>query len=182
MMATELINVARRTFVGRRLIVGVIVLIDVARKVAAAQASDCPTRPGNGRAELSQWGLGLVRHEGCRDAFLLSYHHLPYSNMSTTWQAKASAKKAAQDALIPDALRLPSPPADSVLDVTTFPLDSVLSERDLEITSVADITTLLGKLSSGAWTAVEVTQAFCNRALVAHQLVCSSSSKRESLS
>lgn len=88
-----------------------------------------------------------------------------------TWQQRAAAKKAAQAALIPAHLRLASPPGPEVLDVTTFPFESVLSARDMEITSAPTVGFLLERLQAGEWTAVEVTGAFCNRALVAHQLV-----------
>lgn len=88
-----------------------------------------------------------------------------------TWQEKAAAKRASLAALIPDDLKLPTLPAPDVLNVTEYPLHAVLSPRDLEITDTADVGVLLAKMSSGAWTATEVTTAYCKRALVAHQLV-----------
>jgi amidase len=91
--------------------------------------------------------------------------------MTMSWQAKAEEKRAKQAALIPDSLKLKNPPGEEVLNVVEFPFDSVLSARDVEITNVEDITTLLAKVGSGEWSATEVTRAFCTRALVAHQLV-----------
>lgn len=88
-----------------------------------------------------------------------------------TWQEKSAAKRTAQAALIPDSLQIKKPPGEEVLNVADFPFDSILSPRDIEITTVEDVTTLLARVASGHWSATEVTRAFCNRALVAHQLV-----------
>ncbi|KAJ6561163.1 general amidase [Mycena vulgaris] len=88
-----------------------------------------------------------------------------------TWQDQAAAKRARLAALIPDDLKLPTLPAADVLNVTSYPLDAVLSLRDLEITETADVGILLEKMSTGVWTATEVTSAYCKRALVAHQLI-----------
>ncbi len=87
-----------------------------------------------------------------------------------TWQEAAAQKRAKLAALIPDDVKLPTIPGPEVLNVTNYPLDSVLSARDLEITNTADVGILLEKLSTGAWTATEVTSAYCKRALAAHQL------------
>ncbi len=95
---------------------------------------------------------------------------MPVAASTSSWQDLAAAKKATRDGLIPDSLKLKSPPPPSVTDVTTFPFESVLSAHDVEITSVPTVSFLLDRLRSGAWTAVEVTRAFCNRALVAQQL------------
>ncbi|KAL1889651.1 hypothetical protein Sste5346_008770 [Sporothrix stenoceras] len=46
-----------------------------------------------------------------------------------------------------------------------------LSSRGLEITGARDATELLAQIHSGAWTAEEVTLAFCKRAITAHQHV-----------
>lgn len=96
---------------------------------------------------------------------------MPVPNSTESWQDRAAAKRAARDGHIPDSLTLKSPPPAEVTDVTTFAFESVLSARDVEITSVPTVTFLVKKLQSGEWTAVEVTRAFCNRALVAQQLV-----------
>lgn len=88
-----------------------------------------------------------------------------------SWQEQAVAKRASLAALIPDELKLPTLPGANVLNVTNYPLDSVLSTRDLEITDTADVGVLLEKMSTGVWSATEVTTAYCKRALAAHQLV-----------
>jgi amidase len=94
--------------------------------------------------------------------------------MSTTWQELAAEKKARQAASIPKEWLI-VPPASDVLDVTDFPPKcGLLSARELEITGVSQVATLLNKLATGEWSSVEVTTAFCKRAIIAHQLVCSS--------
>ena len=88
------------------------------------------------------------------------------------WKPIAEAKRASLAELIPPAWRLPDgvlPPADALRDVTAFP-NQFLSPREVEITE-RDATTLLGLLAKGEYTAVEVTNAFCHRAAIAHQTV-----------
>ncbi|KAK4701042.1 amidase, partial [Phenoliferia sp. Uapishka_3] len=88
-----------------------------------------------------------------------------------TWESKAAEKRARLASLIPENLKLKTLPTADVLDVINYPLSEVLSARDLEITDSGDVEFVLGKMATGEWTAVEVTTAFCNRAIVAHQLV-----------
>ncbi|GAA5853800.1 hypothetical protein JCM8547_007456 [Rhodosporidiobolus lusitaniae] len=57
-----------------------------------------------------------------------------------------------------------------VLDVTFVPLDDVLTPKQLEITT-SELDVLLDKLQKGEWKAVEVTDAFCHRAVIAHYLI-----------
>jgi amidase len=88
-----------------------------------------------------------------------------------TWQELAAEKKARQTASIPKEWLI-TPPADDVLDVTDVPAKcGLLSARDLEITTISDVTILLQKLATGEWLSVEVTTAFCKRAIIAHQVV-----------
>jgi hypothetical protein len=90
-----------------------------------------------------------------------------------SWESIAEKKRAALRDSIPSQWIIPSdilPPGDQA-DVTTFPRESgFFTEHELEITSTnaADI---LGKVASKEWTAVEVAEAFCKTAAVAHQLV-----------
>ena len=92
-----------------------------------------------------------------------------------TWQELAAEKKARQLASIPKEWLI-TPPADDVLDVTDVPAKcGLLSARDLEITTINDATALLQKLATGEWSSVEVTTAFCKRAIIAHQVVRPSS-------
>ncbi|KAF2400842.1 amidase [Trichodelitschia bisporula] len=70
------------------------------------------------------------------------------------------------DWFLPDAIK----PPDSQLNVTRFPAESrFFTSRELELTSLG-AASLLEKLASGAWSAVEVAEAYCKRAAVAHQL------------
>lgn len=52
----------------------------------------------------------------------------------------------------------------------------LLTERELEITEQYTPTGLVSALADGRLTSVEVTLAYCKRAAVAHQLVCSTAS------
>ncbi|KAH9935666.1 general amidase [Fomitopsis serialis] len=65
-----------------------------------------------------------------------------------------------------------STPAPHRLDVTGLPRESgILSDREIEITEVTDVDTLLRRLATAEWSAVEVTTAFYKRAVIAHQAV-----------
>jgi len=93
----------------------------------------------------------------------------------STWQELAAEKKKRQIASIPKEWLITTP-ADDVLDVTDVPSNcGLLSARELEITAVSEVAVLLNKLATGEWSSVEVTTAFCKRAIIAHQLVCPSS-------
>jgi len=93
----------------------------------------------------------------------------------STWQELAADKKRRQTASIPKEWLI-TQPADDVLDVTDVPTScGLLSARELEITAVSEVAILLNKLATGEWSSVEVTTAFCKRAIIAHQLVCPSS-------
>ena len=95
--------------------------------------------------------------------------------MSISWQELAAEKKRRQAASI-EKEWLIKPPADDVLDVTDVPSNCrLLSARELEITAVSEVAVLLDNLATGKWSSVDVTTAFCKRAIVAHQLVCQSS-------
>jgi amidase len=59
----------------------------------------------------------------------------------------------------------------SITDVTSIPTTcGLLTPSQLAITEMT-ATQLLSKLHTGALTSVEVTEAFCGRAAIAHQLV-----------
>jgi amidase len=93
--------------------------------------------------------------------------------MSTTlpWEQRVADKRQRQHDSIPKEWLIEIP-AEDVLDVTHIPTScGLLSEKDVEITETTDLNLLLEKLASGIWTSVEVTTAFCKRAVIAHQLV-----------
>jgi amidase len=87
------------------------------------------------------------------------------------WEAVCSARKDAQLASIPRDWIIQLPP-DTKTNVLDVPLHSgLLSQKELEITEVTDVQTLLKKLHSAEWSSVEVTTAFYKRAIIAQQLV-----------
>jgi hypothetical protein len=94
--------------------------------------------------------------------------------MQSDWRAIAERKRAARDALIPEAWRIPPahmPNADG-LDVLHIPVQcGILSAAELEITDTS-AEGILECIRNGKWTARAVCLAFCKRAAVAQQLVC----------
>ena len=89
------------------------------------------------------------------------------------WETVAAAKRQDIFNAIPPKWRLPepTPPATEVRDVTGSYIQQFLTPREVEITET-DAVGITQRTTSGKWTAVEVTEAFCHRAALAHQLVC----------
>ncbi|GKZ21627.1 hypothetical protein AbraIFM66951_005167 [Aspergillus brasiliensis] len=85
-----------------------------------------------------------------------------------SWRKAAQAKRQAILDAIPQQWRIQhvSPP----LDVTGEFIQGFLTSREIEITE-ADAVAITAQTTSGNWSAVEVTEAFCHRAAIAHQLV-----------
>jgi hypothetical protein len=91
----------------------------------------------------------------------------------TAWARKATAKRAALLDSIPSAFRIPANiiPPETQLDVSRFPAESKwFTPEELEIISTS-APALLEKIASKAWSAQDVTKAFCKSAAAAHQLV-----------
>ncbi|KAJ5495774.1 Acetamidase [Penicillium diatomitis] len=90
----------------------------------------------------------------------------------SNWQALAEAKRQAILNAIPEKWRLPTPvpAASEVRDVTGPYIQKYLSEREIEITE-ADAVDIVAQTSTGRWSAVEVIEAFCHRAALAHQFI-----------
>lgn len=87
------------------------------------------------------------------------------------WQQIAAEKRASLAAAIPEKWRLSSiPSAQAQPDMTGAYIQQFLTPREIEITE-KDAADILSKTTTGAWTAVEVTEAFCHRAALAQQLV-----------
>ncbi|KAF9235544.1 amidase signature domain-containing protein [Melanogaster broomeanus] len=90
------------------------------------------------------------------------------------WQSLCNARKAAQEASIPDAWRIKLPP-ETCLDVRSVTEDcGLLSPRELEIIDlgtkdVSALAHLLADKNSG-YTSLEVTTAYLKSAIVAHQV------------
>lgn len=99
-----------------------------------------------------------------------------------SWEELVAQKKASLKEDVPEAWRLPEvilqkyrPSGLSqpfiLCDSNVLQHIAFLSEHDIEITENNSATQLIGKLSTGELTALEVTTAFCKRAAVASQLV-----------
>ncbi|KAI1874129.1 uncharacterized protein JN550_002708 [Neoarthrinium moseri] len=91
-----------------------------------------------------------------------------------SWQDLKAAKKAEQDARIPEEWRLKAAdfPSQDVADLRSIAQTcGILSEDELEITGDRyDATSLATAIADGKYSAVEVVTAFCKRAAVGHQL------------
>jgi amidase len=98
--------------------------------------------------------------------------------MTETWQQLAAEKQKQVASKIPAAWRLPTDvlatiSEDSPTSVISIPRScGILSEKDLDITESFSAVELLKRLANGEFTAVDVTEAFCKRAAIAQQLVC----------
>ncbi|KAL2820994.1 amidase signature domain-containing protein [Aspergillus cavernicola] len=88
------------------------------------------------------------------------------------WKALADAKCQSTLNTIPSKWRIqePIPPAAELRDVTGSYIQQFLTPREIEITEL-DAFDIAEKTTTGEWAAVEVTEAFCHRAAIAHQLV-----------
>lgn len=88
------------------------------------------------------------------------------------WKQLAAAKRQSILDAIPEKWRIqdPLPPPEELRDVTGPYIQQFLTSREVEITET-DALGITEKTTSGIWTAVEVTEAFCHRAALAHQLV-----------
>ncbi|GAQ45822.1 hypothetical protein AtubIFM57143_006306 [Aspergillus tubingensis] len=85
-----------------------------------------------------------------------------------SWQKAAQAKRQAILDAIPQKWRIQY---DTLpIDVTGGFIQGYLTPREIEITE-ADAVAITAQTTVGNWSAVEVTEAFCHRAAIAHQLV-----------
>jgi amidase len=93
--------------------------------------------------------------------------------IGSSWLTQGEAKRQSILNAIPAKWRLadPVPPATELRDVTGSYIQQYLSEREIEITE-SDAVGIVAQTTTGRWSAVEVTEAFCHRAALAHQLVC----------
>ena len=93
-----------------------------------------------------------------------------------SWQPTADARRTKINNAIPTSHRLPPGFLECLTDarnVITIPdCCGVLTQQEIEITSISSATKLLEDIRNRVFTAVEVTTAFCKRASIAHQLVC----------
>jgi amidase len=97
----------------------------------------------------------------------------------SSWQEAAKKKREAVLALIPEAWVLPSIPSpEEQRDVSGSYIEQYLNDQEKEITNT-DAPEILAKVTKGVWTSVQVTEAFCHRAALAHQLVSASETVRK---
>ncbi|KAJ4315080.1 hypothetical protein N0V94_006134 [Neodidymelliopsis sp. IMI 364377] len=92
-------------------------------------------------------------------------------NSGRNWQEIASSKRQSLIEAIPSEWRLKStdvPPVDELIDVTSL-IATFLNPLEQRITS-ANALTILENVRCSIWSAIAVTQAFCHRAALAHQL------------
>ena len=89
--------------------------------------------------------------------------------MTRDWKEIAEEKREAILCAIPSEWKISSPPAEEVEDITGPYIEQYLSPKEIEITNT-DAVGIVEKAKSGAWSAVEITKAFCHRAALAHQL------------
>jgi amidase len=98
------------------------------------------------------------------------------------WQQLIEKKKAIRDALIPEKWRLPTTITSKVSPESTASAFELLNEAELLTDQEKDITegytavSLTAKIAAGELLSYDVTAAFCKRAAIVHQLVCSPSS------
>lgn len=91
--------------------------------------------------------------------------------MVEAWQTIASEAQANLLKSIPLKWRLPSPVDSSVTDVRSIPRTcGLLTQRQIDITEQT-ASELVPQLRDGTLSSVEVTEAFCARAAIAHQCV-----------
>ncbi|KAK9456947.1 amidase signature domain-containing protein [Dipodascopsis uninucleata] len=93
----------------------------------------------------------------------------------STWQEVVAQKRADREKLLePFKLAEDKLPPKDQLNVYDFiesgGADSILTEKDKEITSIDDIDTLAAAIRDGKYSSYEVISAFIKRATVAHQL------------
>lgn len=89
-----------------------------------------------------------------------------------SWQVRAKTKRDAVNNLIPEQWRIKSPIPSPLeqRDVTGAYICQYLSDAEVKITET-DAVGIVKETTAGRWTAVEVAEAFCHRAALAHQLV-----------
>lgn len=94
--------------------------------------------------------------------------------MATDWKAQGAAKRQAILDTIPKKWVIKIPSKEEQRDVTGSYIRQFLTSREIEITET-DAVGITDHTTTGKWSAVEVTDAFCHRAALAHQLVRSKS-------
>lgn len=91
--------------------------------------------------------------------------------MVSDWKSLATAKSDAILGSIPEKWRLSKVPSvEEQKDVTGTYIQQFFDKKEIEITET-DAVGIAEKVAAGTWSALDVTEAFCHRAALAHQLV-----------
>lgn len=87
------------------------------------------------------------------------------------WKHPAKEKREAVLALIPPQWRLTVdlPAVEEQRDFTGTYIQQYLTPKEIEITET-DAVGIVSKTTTGVWKARDVTEAFCHRAALAHQM------------
>ena len=86
------------------------------------------------------------------------------------WEQRAKEKRDSIISLIPSEWLVKGPPPrESQPDVTGAYIHNFLTAQEITITET-DALNIARKTTTGAWSAIAVTKAFCHRAALAHQL------------
>ncbi|EMD42024.1 hypothetical protein CERSUDRAFT_79624 [Gelatoporia subvermispora B] len=89
---------------------------------------------------------------------------------TSSWQEQVADKRRRLQESLPKEWLITPPPDDQLNRMDVPETCGLLTPRELEITNKADVAVVLQKLASAEWSSVEVTTAFCKRAVIAHQL------------
>ena len=98
--------------------------------------------------------------------------------MVEDWKTLVAQKRAEVAKALPQEWRLPSSTLDTMsasanIGVLDVPAKcGILTEKEIDITENHDVVDLIAKMAAKELSSFEVTQAFCKRAAVAHQVVC----------
>lgn len=91
--------------------------------------------------------------------------------MVADWESRAKSKREAILNSIPEKWRLQKiPSSEEQKDVTGSYIQQFLNDKEISITET-DAVGIAEKVAAGEWSAVDVTESFCHRASLAHQLV-----------
>ena len=92
--------------------------------------------------------------------------------MATEWERVGQRKRESIMSLLPTKWQLPEPLPSSrdLPNATEYP-HLFLDQREIAITESYTAQQLVQHLAERTYSAVEVTNAFCHRATIAHQLV-----------
>lgn len=87
------------------------------------------------------------------------------------WEETVRAKRQQQQDAIPREWIITTPISSDLSNVLSIPGSCGLLSAKEQVITATDTPILLGNLAQGTWSSVEVTTAFCKRAVIAHQLV-----------